>query len=75
MILSFNQIGTSMSSRNQRYEAKQKSLGLVKVTLWVPSSVEPEIKQVASACCENPDLTIASLRSLSTGRLISLRKV
>ncbi|CCN40356.1 conserved hypothetical protein [Vibrio nigripulchritudo FTn2] len=64
-----------MESRNQRYERKKKEQGLVKTTLWVPESIETEIKQIVAACAENPELTISTLRNIKTGRMVSLRDV
>ena len=31
-----------------RYEQKQKELGLVKVTLWIPKQFTPEIKKMGA---------------------------
>lgn len=64
-----------MSSRNQRYENRKKSQGLEKVTLWVPASALPDFQLAAALCCENRDLTVSNLRSVTTGRLVSLRRV
>lgn len=64
-----------MESRNQRYERKKNEQGLVKTTLWIPETIETELKQIVAACSENPDLTISTLRNIKTGRLVSLRDV
>lgn len=62
-----------MTTRNQRYELTKRSLGLEKVTLWVPSAVLPDFQLAAALCCENRDLVLSNLRSAKTGRLVSLR--
>ncbi len=61
-------------SRNARYEQSQKDKGLVKVTLWLPAPVAPNFKLAASLCIDNPTLTLTALRSLNTGRFVSIEK-
>lgn len=56
-------------NRNQKYEAKQRSLGLKKVTLWVPDSAEIEFKQMAQFLCDNPDYIPFMVRSVTTGKM------
>ncbi|UML95622.1 hypothetical protein [Shewanella xiamenensis] len=56
-------------SRNQKYELKQRSRGLSKVTLWVPESSEIELKQMAQFLCENPDYIPFMVRSITTGKM------
>nr|AKM49065.1 FpsC [Expression vector SW2]APZ74272.1 FpsC [Expression_vector_SW4] len=56
-------------SRNSEYEARQKSKGLRKVTLWVPCHCENEFRLMAQSCCEDKDLIPFMLRSLSTGQM------
>lgn len=61
-------------SRNAKYEQAQKDKGLVKVTLWLPESVAPNFKLAASLCLGNSDLTLTGLRSIKTGRFLSIEK-
>lgn len=63
-----------MISRNAKYEQSQREQGLVKLTVWVPSSVVPDFKQAASVCCSNRELTISQLRNITTGRFLSVHK-
>ena len=56
-------------SKNQKYEAKQKSKGLKKITLWVPEMSETEFKLMANTCCEDKDLIPFMARSLTTGKM------
>lgn len=63
-----------MNSRNARYEQANRSQGLEKVTLWVPSSVTADFKLAAKLCVENRDLTVSLLRSVTTGRVMSIHK-
>lgn len=42
--------------------------------LWVPVSALPDFQLAAALCCENRDLTVSNLRSVTTGRLVSLRR-
>ncbi len=59
-------------SKNKRYEERMKSKGLKKVTLWVPEDRESDIKQAASAMCDNESLTVGVLKNIETGRLVSM---
>lgn len=59
-------------SRNAQYETRMKEKGLKKITLWVPEDREYDIKQAASLMCSNEDLTINVLKSLESGRLVSM---
>lgn len=61
-------------TRNAKYEQAQKAKGLVKVTLWLPESVAPNFKLAASLCLYNKNLTLTGLRSLTTGRFVSIEK-
>lgn len=61
-------------SRNKRYEAAKQSAGLAKLTLWVPVAVMADFQFAARVCCENRDLTVSNLRSLRTGRLVSMER-
>ncbi|MEX0336421.1 hypothetical protein [Vibrio tubiashii] len=59
-------------SRNSEYEQRQKDKGLKKITLWVPEDKDCELKQAAQMMCDNQDLTINVLRSIATGKLVSM---
>ncbi len=59
-------------TRNAKYEQRQRDKGLKKVTLWLPVDRDDEIKQAAQMMCDNSDLTLTLLRSISTGRLVSM---
>ncbi|MDC5813101.1 hypothetical protein OPW07_25625 [Vibrio europaeus] len=59
-------------SRNSEYEQRQKDKGLKKITLWVPEDKDCEVKQAAQMMCDNEDLTINVLRSIATGKLVSM---
>ncbi|MDC5857400.1 hypothetical protein [Vibrio europaeus] len=59
-------------SRNAEYEQRQKDKGLKKITLWVPEDRDCEVKQAAQMMCDNEDLTINVLRSIATGKLVSM---
>ncbi|WCP70102.1 hypothetical protein LYZ37_23160 (plasmid) [Vibrio tubiashii] len=59
-------------SRNSEYEQRQKDKGLKKITLWVPEDRDCEVKQAAQMMCDNEDLTINVLRSIATGKLVSM---
>ncbi|WP_425665740.1 hypothetical protein ACPUEJ_07475 [Vibrio tubiashii] len=59
-------------SRNSAYEQRQKDKGLKKITLWVPEDRDCEVKQAAQMMCDNEDLTINVLRSIATGKLVSM---
>jgi hypothetical protein len=61
-------------SRNARYEQAKRNKGLEKVALWVPASVAPNFKLAASLCVDNFDLTLTGLRSLKTGRFVSIER-
>ncbi|WP_440888001.1 antitoxin MazE-like protein [Vibrio sp. WZ-1] len=61
-------------SRNKRYEQKMKSQGFKKVTLWVPTDRESDIKQAASLMCEAENLTIGVLKDMETGRMVSMHQ-
>ncbi|OEE69466.1 antitoxin MazE-like protein [Vibrio genomosp. F6] len=61
-------------SRNSKYEQKMKEHGFKKVTLWVPSDRECDIKHAVSSMCENDNLTVSVLRNLDTGRLVSMAR-
>lgn len=63
-----------MTSRNARYEQAQRNKGLEKVTLWVPTCVAPNFKLAASLCVDNSDLTLTGLRSLKSGRFVSIER-
>jgi hypothetical protein len=63
-----------MMSRNARYEQSNKSKGLEKVTLWLPSSVAADFKLAAGLCVDNRDLTVSLLRSVTTGRVVSISR-
>jgi len=63
-----------MTSRNQRYEQSNRDQGLVKVTLWLPSSASPDFKLAARLCCENRDLTVSLLRNVANGRIVSIQR-
>ncbi|WP_274015452.1 antitoxin MazE-like protein [Vibrio parahaemolyticus] len=59
-------------SRNTRYEQRMKERGLKKVTLWVPSDRESDIKQAASVMCDCENLTVGVLKDVNTGRMVSM---
>lgn len=59
-------------SRNSAYEQRKKDKGLKKITLWVPEDKDCELKQAAQMMCDNQDLTISVLRSIATGKLVSM---
>ena len=61
-----------MTSRNAKYEQAQRDNGLVKVTVWVPESTAADFKQAASVCVQHRDFTIAQVRSVTTGRFMSI---
>lgn len=61
-----------MSRRNSEYEQRKKDKGLKKITLWVPEDKDCELKQAAQMMCDNQDLTISVLRSIATGKLVSM---
>ena len=62
-----------MTSRNSKYEQSKRQQGLVKVTLWVPALVSADFGLAASLCCENRQLTVANLRDMRTGRLVTMQ--
>ncbi|TMP30275.1 hypothetical protein CWB99_03025 [Pseudoalteromonas rubra] len=55
-------------TKNQRYEQKMKSQGLVKRTVWIPESQEIEIKQMIEFMIKNPGHIPAQVRNIKTGR-------
>ncbi|KGR35884.1 hypothetical protein OA39_00986 [Vibrio campbellii] len=59
-------------SRNKRYEQRMKQNGFKKITIWVPSDKESDVKQAASAMCEDESLTIGVLKNINTGRMVSM---
>ncbi len=59
-------------NRNKKYEESMKSKGLKKVTLWIPSNRESDVKQAVSEMCEHENLTVGVLKDLSTGRMVSM---
>ena len=61
-----------MISRNARYEQTQRDKGLVKLTVWVPASVAPDFKQAAAVLVSHRDYTVSSVRSMRTGRFMSI---
>ncbi|MDC5808833.1 hypothetical protein OPW07_03715 [Vibrio europaeus] len=61
-----------MSRRNSEYEQRKKDKGLKKITPWVPEDKDCELKQAAQMMCDNEDLTISVLRSIATGKLVSM---
>ncbi len=56
-------------TRNQKYEQKQKSKGLKKVTVWIPDESEIEIKQMIEFLIDNPDHIPFMARNVKTGRM------
>ncbi|WP_462174331.1 hypothetical protein [Pseudoalteromonas xiamenensis] len=58
-----------MTTRNERYEQKQKNRGLKKVTVWIPETSEVEIKQMIEFLIEHKDHIPYMARSVKTGRL------
>jgi len=62
-------MGFVFMSRNSLYEFKMKEKGFKKITLWVPSHCEDDLKLMASLCRDNKDLIPSTVRSLSTGRM------
>lgn len=62
-------------SRNERYELKRyEETGQIKKTLWIPEHLSAEFEQLASLCCAHPNLTITTLRDLTTGRFVSIER-
>lgn len=61
-----------MTSRNARYEQAQRENGLVKLTVWVPASVSADVKQAAAVLVCHRDHTVSSVRSMRTGRFMSI---
>lgn len=59
-------------NRNKRYEQRMKQNGFKKITIWVPSDKESDVKQAASAMCEDESLTIGVLKNIKTGRMVSM---
>lgn len=59
-------------NRNKRYEQRMKENGFKKITIWVPSDKESDVKQAASAMCEDESLTIGVLKNIKTGRMVSM---
>ncbi len=57
-----------METKNQRYENKQKSRGLKKVTLWIPEHSEVELRQTIDFLCSNTDHVPYMARSIKTGK-------
>ena len=56
-------------NRNAKYELKQRSNGLKKLTLWVPLESEVEFKQMADFLCSNRDHVPFMARSLLNGKM------
>ncbi|WAX22040.1 hypothetical protein spd_00008 [Shewanella phage Dolos] len=56
-------------NRNSKYELKQRSNGLKKLTLWVPLESEVEFKQMADFLCANRDHVPFMARSLLNGKM------
>lgn len=56
-------------SRNSKYELKQRSKGLKKLTLWVPVDSEVEFKSMADFLCHNRDHVPFMARSVITGKM------
>ncbi|MCT8878656.1 hypothetical protein [Shewanella xiamenensis] len=56
-------------TRNSKYELKQRSNGLKKLTLWVPLESEIEFKQMADFLCSNRGYVPFMARSLLTGKM------
>ncbi|HDM8216517.1 antitoxin MazE-like protein [Vibrio campbellii] len=59
-------------NRNKRYEQRMKENGFKKITIWVPCDKESDVKQAASAMCEDESLTIGVLKNINTGRMVSM---
>ncbi|HHG3030805.1 hypothetical protein CGK66_11090 [Vibrio parahaemolyticus] len=59
-------------NRNKRYEQRMKQNGFKKITIWVPSDKESDVKQAASAMCEDESLTTGVLKNINTGRMVSM---
>ncbi|EXJ27963.1 hypothetical protein D050_4176 [Vibrio parahaemolyticus VPCR-2009] len=49
-----------------------KQNGFKKITIWVPFDKESDVKQAASAMCEDESLTIGVLKNINTGRMVSM---
>ncbi|EFO47875.1 conserved hypothetical protein [Vibrio parahaemolyticus AQ4037] len=49
-----------------------KQNGFKKITIWVPSDKESDVKQAASAMCEDESLTTGVLKNINTGRMVSM---
>ncbi|MAD77130.1 MAG: hypothetical protein CML20_20495 [Rheinheimera sp.] len=56
-------------TKHQRYEQRKKAQGLKKITLWIPTDSEIELKSMAEFCCENKNHIPFMARSLTTGRM------
>ncbi|BAV81131.1 hypothetical protein [Vibrio phage CKB-S2] len=60
------------TSRNWRYELKQKLNGMEKVSFWTHKGASDVIKEAGAAMLEYPVLTIGTLRCTKTGHNVSL---
>ncbi|MPY23912.1 hypothetical protein [Shewanella sp. YLB-07] len=56
-------------TKNQKYETKMKARGLKKITLWIPTESQVELKSIAEFCCDNKDYIPFMVRSLTTGKM------
>jgi hypothetical protein len=64
----------SGNDRQARWLRKQAALGQVPVTVIVPERAASDLRLIAEALRQSPELEIGPLRSTRSGRLISARR-
>jgi phage terminase small subunit len=63
-----------MTTKQKKFEKEQVSRGLKRCPIWIPEDREAEVRLAVEKMIENDDLTLTTLRSVKTGRWVSIEK-
>jgi hypothetical protein len=65
--------GLTSTERARNLKARRKAEGLVQCNVWVRAEQAAEIKHAADLMLANPELRVARLMNVRTGRLCGLK--
>lgn len=65
--------GLTSTERARNLKARRKEQGLVQCNVWVHAEQACEIKHAADLMLANPELRVARLMNIRTGRLTGLK--
>jgi hypothetical protein len=63
----------SSADRQRAFKARRAATGLVQCNVWVPAACAAELKLAAELMVADPDLRVARLMDVKTGRLRGLK--